>query len=182
MDRMKGIGRNLRAFVILMVLISNIGCDQISKEIARKNINYGEKISLMSDYLTLTKVENSGAFLSWGHNLPIYLKIALLKIFPSFVLLGMLIFLFKTGNLSDVAAIGLAFIIGGGIGNLYDRVVYGSVTDFLHIDFQLFQTGIFNIADVSIMIGGFLLMYLSLAKKKFLLVNESVDCETVDNG
>ena len=49
--------------------------------------------------------------------------------------------------------IGLSFIIGGGIGNIYDRIVHGSVTDFLHIDLGLFRTGIFNMADVSIMVG-----------------------------
>ena len=56
-----------------------------------------------------------------------------------------------------MSRLGLACVLGGGIGNLYDRVLYGSVTDFLHIDFGLFQTGIFNLADVSIMVGAFLL-------------------------
>ena len=50
------------------------------------------------------------------------------------------------------------FIIGGGIGNIYDRFVYGSVTDFFHIDFVIFQTGIFNMADVSVMVGMFILL------------------------
>lgn len=63
--------------------------------------------------------------------------------------------------------IGVCFLIGGGIGNIYDRIVYGSVTDFLHMDFVLFKTGIFNMADVSIMTGiGLLLLQTLLAKKK----------------
>ena len=49
--------------------------------------------------------------------------------------------------------IGLCFVIGGGVGNLFDRMVYGSVTDFLYLKFGVFQTGIFNMADVSIMTG-----------------------------
>ena len=44
-------------------------------------------------------------------------------------------------------------MVGGGIGNIYDRLIHGSVTDFLHLDFGLFQTEIFNMADVSIMVG-----------------------------
>ena len=52
----------------------------------------------------------------------------------------------------------IGFIIGGGIGNIYDRFVYGSVTDFFHIDFVIFQTGIFNMADVSVMVGMFILL------------------------
>ncbi|MFA6946987.1 MAG: signal peptidase II [Pedobacter sp.] len=53
---------------------------------------------------------------------------------------------------------GWCFVIGGGIGNLYDRIVHGSVTDFLHLDLGVFQTGIFNMADVSIMLGMVLIL------------------------
>jgi signal peptidase II len=62
-------------------------------------------------------------------------------------------YLFTKKNLSKAMLLGFAFVIGGGIGNLYDRLVHGSVTDFMHIDFVIFQTGIFNMADVSIMTG-----------------------------
>ena len=60
---------------------------------------------------------------------------------------------------------GICFMVGGGIGNIYDRVIYGSVTDFLHIDFVLFQTGVFNLADVSIMIGLFMVIVASYAER-----------------
>jgi signal peptidase II len=60
----------------------------------------------------------------------------------------------------------MCFLIGGGIGNIYDRIKFGSVTDFLHIDFILFRTGIFNLADVSIMIGiGILLLHSFLGNR-----------------
>ena len=56
--------------------------------------------------------------------------------------------------------LGLACIVGGGIGNLWDRTLYGSVTDFMLIDFDVVRTGIFNVADVSIMVGvGLVLLY-----------------------
>jgi len=53
---------------------------------------------------------------------------------------------------------------GGGIGNVYDRIIYGSVTDFLHIDLGLFETGIFNMADVSITTGALILLANTLYK------------------
>ena len=62
--------------MLLAVLSSNIGCDQISKNIVRQKIAYNEQVSLVNDYLTLTKVENEGAFLSVGHSLPPPLKIS----------------------------------------------------------------------------------------------------------
>jgi len=62
--------------------------------------------------------------------------------------------------------IGFCFVIGGGIGNLFDRIVHGSVTDFLHVDFGFFQTGIFNMADLSIMMGIFIVVYQLSSKRK----------------
>jgi len=138
---------------ILLIVVCNVGCDQISKGIVRKEVGYYENIKVYVDNITLTKVENTGAFLSMGSVLPQFLKFTLLIILPAIVLLMGLYFIMTKARLSQLTIIGAAFVIGGGIGNLYDRIMFGSVTDFLHIDFIIFQTGIFNLADVSIMIG-----------------------------
>jgi signal peptidase II len=55
--------------------------------------------------------------------------------------------------------IGISFAIGGGLGNIYDRILFGSVTDFLYFDFVLFHTGIVNMADISVTIGFFMIVY-----------------------
>lgn len=157
--------RIVRTLAIVVILISNIGCDQISKNIARQNIDYNERISLINNYLLLTKVENTGAFLSMGHSLPQPLKSLLLTILPLTILAFALFYLLTKKGLSNLMVIAICFVIGGGFGNLYDRIVYGSVTDFLHIDFVLFRTGIFNMADVSIMIGMFLILIDSYSLK-----------------
>ena len=60
----------LRTLLIVTMLSSNIGCDQISKSIVRQRINYNEQIGLMNNYVTLTRIENTGAFLSLGNSLP----------------------------------------------------------------------------------------------------------------
>jgi signal peptidase II len=65
-----------------------------------------------------------------------------------------------------MSALALSFAIGGGIGNIYDRLVHGSVTDFMHINFGLFQTGIFNMADVSIMVGMFIFLAQSYSRQR----------------
>jgi signal peptidase II len=64
-------------------------------------------------------------------------------------------------NLNRWLVLAFAFVIGGGMGNLIDRIAYGSVTDFFQIKFGLFKTGIFNMADVSVTIGVFLLLFLT---------------------
>ncbi len=146
------------AFLLLIVAL-NLGCDQFSKVIARKNIEPYEQIEVIKDRFTLTLVENTGAFLSAGSNLPEIIRIIVLTVLPTLVLAYGLWFLYSNKHLPRLMQIGICFLIGGGIGNIYDRIVYGSVTDFLHMDFVLFRTGIFNMADVSIMIGiGLLLL------------------------
>ena len=148
----------LRTLAILTILISNVGCDQISKSIVRKRIDYNEQIRLVNSYLTLTKIENKGAFLSVGHSLPQPIKLLLLTILPMVSLGLAFLYLLTKKDLTNMTIIGVCFIIGGGVGNIYDRLIYGSVTDFLHIDFVIFQTAIFNMADVSIMTGIFVIV------------------------
>src|SRR5690606_5420650 len=148
----------IRTVLIVMVLVINIGCDQLSKKMVRKHIHYDAHIELITNHLTLTRVENSGAFLSLGNALPATVKFILLSLLPLMALLYGLVFVFRTYDLPRLSMLAFCFVIGGGIGNVYDRIVYGSVTDFLHIDFVLFETGIFNMADVSIMVGVFLIL------------------------
>lgn len=155
----------LRIIIILSILIVNVGCDRVTKVIVRESLNYNESISYLNNHLTLTKVENTGAFLSLGNNLPEFLRVSVLIVFPVLALILALLFLLFKKGLSKWTLTGLAFVIGGGIGNLYDRIVFGSVTDFLHINFVAFQTGIFNMADVSIMVGMFLILMQAFTQK-----------------
>ncbi|MGQ7854039.1 signal peptidase II [Pedobacter sp. WC2501] len=157
--------KNLRWSVLLLLLTLNFGCDQISKKIVRTEISDYEQISIIKNHFTLTKVENSGAFLSLGDNMPYIFRLIILTGLPLIFLGYGLYFLFAKRNLPMTMQIALCFLIGGGIGNLYDRIVHGSVTDFMHMDFYLFQTGVFNFADISIMIGVGILLFQSLRSK-----------------
>ncbi|MFD2933272.1 signal peptidase II [Spirosoma flavum] len=149
----------IRILLIVVTISVNIGCDQVSKDIVRNKIGYGEHISLLGSHLTVTKVENTGAFLSVGESLPPIFKNLLLLIMPLVAIILGFAYLLLTFNTPRLFVIGACFIIGGGVGNIIDRVAYGSVTDFLHISFGVFQTGIFNMADISVMLGaGFILL------------------------
>jgi signal peptidase II len=158
--------KSLRWSVLLLLLTLNFGCDQISKKIARIEISDYEHISIIKDRFTLTKVENSGAFLSLGDNMPYIFRLIILTGLPLLFLGYGLYFLFAKRNLPMSMQIALCFLIGGGIGNLYDRIVHGSVTDFMHMDFYLFQTGVFNFADISIMIGVGILLFQSIRSNR----------------
>ncbi|CAH0185531.1 Lipoprotein signal peptidase [Pedobacter sp. Bi27] len=158
--------KSLRWSVLLLLLTLNFGCDQISKKIVRTEISDYEHISIIKDRFTLTKVENSGAFLSLGDNMPYIFRLIILTGLPLLFLGYGLYFIFAKRNLPMSMQIALCFLIGGGIGNLYDRIVHGSVTDFMHMDFYLFQTGVFNFADISIMIGVGILLFQSIRSNR----------------
>ncbi|RZL49974.1 MAG: signal peptidase II [Pedobacter sp.] len=157
--------KNLRLILLLIMVALNIGCDQVSKIIVRDKLDYDETVSIIKNHFILTKVENTGAFLSAGNDLPVAIRFILLSILPIVVLGYGLFYLIIKRDLPKIMQIGLCFLIGGGIGNVIDRLLYGSVTDFLHMDFGLFRTGIFNLADVSIMIGIGILLVHSLSMK-----------------
>ncbi len=160
----------IRIFLIFIIVVANIGCDQVSKKIARENIVQGSRIEVLSDKLILMNVENDGAFLSMGSDFSPWVKNILLLGLPIAMLIGALIYLIINTNLPKLALIGWSFVIGGGIGNMYDRIKFGSVTDFLFIDLGgIFRTGVFNMADVSIMVGmGFLILYFIQDSRKAL--------------
>lgn len=156
----------LRAFLILFILALNIGCDQISKSIVRKDMHEYQVISYLDNHVTLEKVENTGAFLSLGDTLGGPVHFVLLVVLPVAALLFGLGYILTKTNINKYKLLGIILIIGGGIGNLYDRIVHGSVTDFMHIDFVIFQTGVFNVADMSIMAGMAIILLDSFLERK----------------
>ncbi|CAG5069254.1 Lipoprotein signal peptidase [Dyadobacter sp. CECT 9623] len=165
MSKLKS-SRVFRNAVVLSILVANIGCDQISKQIVRKHVGFYESISVIKDYFTIIYVENTGAFLSIGSNLPDTLKILILSVIPLIALIFGVFYILVKRNLTLLSSLALSFAIGGGIGNIYDRLMHGSVTDFMHINLGFFQTGIFNMADVSIMTGMFIFLYQSFSRQK----------------
>ena len=155
-----------RIWLILLLVFLNISCDQLSKKMVRENINTNERIQVLKHNLILTKVENSGAAYSFGSSWSPVTKRIVLQLIPAlvlFVLLGMT--LLRT-EYPKIVVIGFCFVIGGGIGNVFDRIVHGSVTDFLYVDLGFFETEIFNMADVSIVLGAIIILFHTLFGKK----------------
>jgi signal peptidase II len=148
--KLKGV---YRAFFILFILALNVGCDQVSKSIVRQKLNYERPVSVIKNHFILLKTENTGAFLSLGDSLSKPYRFILLHFIPVIALLFALWLIIVKTNITNTRLVGIIFIIGGGIGNIYDRIAYGSVTDFMHLSIGPLQTGIFNVADVSIMTG-----------------------------
>ena len=133
----------------------------------RDDVEFRSTTEIIGETFILTNVENSGAFLGMGSDLNPTIKMILLIILPIVVLLFVLHYVLTKKDIDSLTTIGLSFIIGGGIGNMYDRILHSKVTDFFHIDLGgIFKTGIFNMADVSVMVGMGLILLASFVNRK----------------
>ena len=159
----------MRKFAIVLLILLNIGCDQISKDVVRKNVESHDYIQIVGNHLILTNVENTGAMLGFGANLPPVPKMALLQVLPLMVLLFLLYRVYQKADPDTWTVIAFALVIGGGMGNLIDRILHGSVTDFFQVKLGLFRTGIFNLADVSITMGVLFILLISFRTKKAII-------------
>ena len=158
--------KNKRNLYIISLVILNIILDQLSKFWIRGNVAPYSDINIIADYFIITNVENSGAFLGLGSDFSPVIKSILLLALPVGVLVTVLVYIFKDTSIDKLSLIGYSSIIGGGIGNIYDRFLYGSVTDFLFIDLGgVFKTGIFNMADLSVTTGMILIVWASFKTK-----------------
>lgn len=164
---------NKRSIYIILVIVLTIVVDQVSKVLVRTNIeprteiSNGEQIQLIGENFIMMNVENEGAFLGMGSELSEPLRIILLLILPILVLSFVLRYIIKDKTLDNWSLFAFASIIGGGIANVYDRIAYGSVTDFFYIKItDLLRTGIFNMADLSVTSGMIILIIISFKKKK----------------
>ena len=160
------LNKKSRYLLITILVFLSIALDQISKIWVRNNFqSYSEK-SIIGDVFTLIKVENTGAFLGMGSELSEIPRILLLIILPVIVLISITLYTYIDKSLDKLSIIGFSLIIGGGIANIFDRIVFGSVTDFLYINLGgIFKTGIFNIADLSVTTGMIIILISSFKRK-----------------
>ncbi|NRD23318.1 signal peptidase II [Winogradskyella litoriviva] len=158
-----------RNLFITLLIIFNIAIDQISKVIVRMTMIKGGKgqINVIKDYFQLIWVENKGAFLGMGSEMNSTLRLIFLLILPTVVLCYVVYYIVKTKTLDKLSLIAFCCIIGGGIANVFDRIVFGEVTDFFFINLGgIFKTGIFNVADLSVTTGMVMLLFSGIFTNK----------------
>ncbi len=165
--------RKLRLAILFLVLGCTVGCDQTSKHIARTELNRLGSGTLPGGFGELRLAENPGSFLSLGDSLPDLLRLALLTIGVGAGLVGLLAYLARSSRLNWLCFMGLALAWAGGTSNLIDRITrQGLVTDFVFIRVGSLHTGVFNAADLLIVIG-IAALFCDLWKRRRLAIRES---------
>jgi signal peptidase II len=139
----------LSAVVILL--------DRLSKLWVQKHIPEGEFISVIPHVFRLSHVLNEGAAFSLFNDAPANPTRWALTGFSVLASLVVVVLLLRVGKRISMTALGLALVLGGALGNAWDRIQYKMVTDFLEIKIVHYHWPDFNVADSAIVVGGILL-------------------------
>jgi signal peptidase II len=142
----------MRRTILALIAAMTIGCDQGTKHIAAAVLADKPVQSFFGDIFRLIYAENTGAFLGLGANLPAAARTAMFTVGTGIILALFAILLLRL-QWSFWKMTGLTLFIAGGASNWIDRVVRGSVVDFMNVGIGWMRTGIFNVADVAIMVG-----------------------------
>jgi len=151
--------RRRRIILVLLLIVACVGCDQITKKIAKSHLPKTKTLSYASDTLRLDYTENTGGVLSFEYCLPEMFRGSILTIAVSVFLWLLFLCLSFASGLRPLSVIALSLICGGSLSNLLDRIALGGyVVDFLSVGWGGLRTAIFNVADAAITIGAMLLV------------------------
>lgn len=140
-------------FALMFLLLSCVGCDQATKILAKSHLASRLPMEYLNGAVRIQYAENTGAFLSLGANLPEEARFILFVLLVGPILITGLAFAFRSDRMTPAQKMGLILAVGGGMGNLIDRIAHGAVVDFVSLGIGPLRTGIFNLADVAITAG-----------------------------
>ncbi len=170
--------RMWRLGLAILILLSCAGCDRVTKNIAKESLASSPPISLLNDFVRFEYVENTGVLLGLGSNLPGESRFLLFVVLSGVGLLLILGYIVRADRLDSILLIGLSLLAGGGAGNLIDRISNdGTVTDFVRLGIGVLRTGIFNMADVAIVVGAVMILLWSAGERKRMELDEDSDTD-----
>jgi signal peptidase II len=143
----------LFAGIALLVLLAS----QASSYLINENIPLGNSVAVLDPSLYFTHIRNLGGVFGMAQG-----KGWLFAVFSFALLTGLVVYLWRSSSLQRYEYICFGFVAGGGFSNVLDRLVYGSVVDFIDIRGIPFWHYIFNTADVFIHVGLWPLLIFSL--------------------
>jgi signal peptidase II len=152
---------------LLLISVVIIVGDRVTKMLVSKHVPFGDGVTVIPHFLRITHWLNEGAAFSlfadsaspnavrWG-----------LIAFSAIAAAAVFIALIRLGSRVTITTVALALVLGGAIGNLHDRIAYGSVVDFIEVHIFGYHWPDFNVADSCIVVGACLLLLDSLLPRK----------------
>jgi signal peptidase II len=146
--------RAIHFFIALIVLL----LDRWSKHLVSVHIPLYTHVEIVPGFFRLTHTENTGAAFSLFADSPAHWKTGMLIAFSLVALVIVFALLWTKARALTPAGIALSLILGGALGNLWDRLASGRVVDFLLLYVRQYQWPVFNLADSAIVVGAGLLV------------------------
>jgi signal peptidase II len=142
-------------FVLALIVIL---LDRWSKRLVAARIALYTHIQIIPGFFRITHTENTGAAFSLFADSPSHWKTTLLIGFSLIAMVVVSVLLWRQQRALSITGIALSLILGGAVGNLWDRIASGRVVDFLLVYVKQYQWPVFNLADSAIVIGAGLLV------------------------
>ena len=141
----------------LLIALTVLLLDRITKWAIAQTIPLEDAINIIPGFFRLTHLENTGAAFSLFADSPSPFRTTLLIVFSVAALAVVSVLLWKDRSVFHSGTLALSLILGGAVGNLWDRAFYGKVTDFLDFYIDVHHWPPFNVADSAIVVGALLL-------------------------
>ena len=141
--------RRLEIWVPIVI----VALDQLTKAIVRSTLPLHASVTVIPGLMDFTHVRNTGAAFGLLNAADFRFKTVLIGVIAVAALVGVGIYAASLARHEIMARVGLALIIGGAAGNLIDRVVIGSVVDFVDVYWRTWHFWVFNVADSAISVG-----------------------------
>lgn len=167
--------RNSARALHLLIALTVVVLDRWTKHLVARRIALYAHIQVIPGFFRLTHTENTGAAFSLFADSPSPWKTAMLIAFSVIALVVVSVLLWRNHHAQPATGVGLSLIMGGALGNLWDRVTSGRVVDFLLVYVRQYQWPVFNLADSAIVIGAGLLVLEILFHKSTVHAESSSD-------
>ena len=149
---------SLKYFIVSTVVIA---LDQFTKFQTKKHMSLHDSVAVFGDFLKFTYIENPG--MAFGIQIGNKTLFTIFSILASIVVF---VYLIRTRGDQVFVKLALSLILGGAIGNLIDRVLYGAVVDFIDVGIGQMRWPVFNIADSAVTVGMVILVGIILFEPK----------------
>jgi signal peptidase II len=143
-------------FLVIAIVI--LFLDRLAKRAVASNIPLHDSVVVVPGFFRLTHVQNTGAAFGLFADSAVQWKIGALVTFSILALIVVSALLWKNSHALSTTTVGLSLILGGAMGNLWDRMMSGRVVDFLDFYVGSYHWPAFNVADSAIVIGAALLI------------------------
>lgn len=132
--------------------------DRGTKWLVASRITLNDSIIVLPGFFRLTHVQNTGAAFGLFADSSSEWKVSILVVFSLLALVVVSALLWKNSHSMTITGVGLSLILGGAVGNLWDRLISGHVVDFFDFYLGSYHWPAFNVADSAIVVGALLLV------------------------